>query len=68
MNGLKEKLKDKDVQAIVLCLLATVMAVISAITTDGAVFMKTIYIALSIFFFIGTIMSIKKYIKNKREK
>lgn len=65
MKRLKEKFKDKNVQAILLCLVASIMAVISAITTDGAAFMRTIYIALSVFFFIGTIMSIKKYIKNK---
>lgn len=67
MYKLKEKLKDKNVQAIVLCLIATGMAIVSAITTDGAIVMKAIYIALSIFFFIGSIISIKKYIANKRE-
>lgn len=56
---------NKDVKAILFCLVATLMGVISIFTTDASI-MRVVYVALSIAFLIGTIRSVKKYIENKK--
>ncbi len=56
---------NKDVKASLSCLAATLMGVISIFTTDASV-MRAFYGILSIVFLIGTIISIKKYIENKK--
>lgn len=60
-----KKLMNTDVKAILLCLAATLMGVISIFTTDASI-MRGFYGLLTIIFIIGTIISTKKYIENKK--
>lgn len=56
--------KDKNMQTIILLLVGTILAILSAITTEMTL-LKIIYISVSLFFVYGLIVNIKRRIKEK---
>ena len=56
--------QDKNMQTIILLLVGTILAILSAITTEMTL-SKIIYISASLFFVYGLIVNIKRRIKEK---
>lgn len=56
--------QDKNMQTIILLLVGTILAILSAITTEMTL-SKIIYISASLFFLYGLIVNIKRRIKEK---
>lgn len=56
--------QDKNMQTIILLLVGTILAILSAITTEMTL-SKIIYIIASLFFVYGLIVNIKRRIKEK---
>ena len=56
--------QDKNMQTIILLLVGTILAILSAITTETTL-LKIIYISVSLFFVYGLIVNIKRKIKEK---